>query len=197
MRNSILSLLMATALLAGCGGDSSPEPTAPATVAETPSTNPGTMAALGDTSEEHWRLVMAINLDSVYHVCRACLRHLDSGACIVNVSSAGGLRGMQDAHAYATAKAGMINLTRSLAKTYGPRGIRANVVAPGFTDTDMVSPVLGSEHNPFASDATRFQVTPLGRPGRPEEMADAIYFMAVTATYCHGAVLVVDGGALA
>lgn len=158
---------------------------------------PGAMAALRDTPPEHWREVMRINLDSVYFMCHAALAHLGSGGSIVNVSSAGGLRGMADAHTYATTKAGMINLTRSLARTYGPEGIRANVVAPGFTDTDMVKPVIESEHNPFASDATRFQVTPLGRPGTPQEMADAIVFMALDATYCNGAVLVVDGGALA
>ncbi len=160
-------------------------------------TKPGTMAPLAETSFEHWREVMAINLDSVYLVCHAAMPHLTVGSAIVNVSSTGGLRGMQDAHTYATAKAGMINLTRSLARTYGPQGIRANVLAPGFTDTEMVSPVLQSERNPFASDATRFQVTPLGRPGSPEEMADAVYFLAVTATYCNGSVLVVDGGSSA
>lgn len=158
---------------------------------------PGSMAALRETSADNWRDVMRINLDSVYFMCHAALQHLSAGGSIVNVASVGGLKGMTDAHTYATTKAGMINLTRSLAKTYGPEGIRANVVAPGFTDTDMVRPVLDSDHNPFANDATRFQVTPLGRPGTPEEMADAIYFMGVQATYCNGAVLVVDGGAMA
>ena len=91
----------------------------------------------------------------------------------------------------------MINLTRSLARAYGPEGIRSNVVAPGFVDTDMVSSVLESEQNPFADEVLRYQVSPLGRPGRPEEVAEAIYFMAVQATYCNGAVLSVDGGSLA
>lgn len=61
----------------------------------------------------------------------------------------------------------------------------------------MVSPVLDSELNPFAHEETRYQVSPLGRPGRPEEVADAIYFLAVDATYCNGAVLSVDGGSVA
>lgn len=160
-------------------------------------TRPGAMAALKDTSFDNWREVMRINLDSIYLMCHSALQHFGDGASIVNVSSAGGVRGMQDAHTYATTKAGVINLTRSLAKTYGPMGIRSNVVAPGFTETDMVSPVLDSDHNPFASDATRFMVTPMGRPGTADEMAKAIYFLAVDATYCNGAVLVADGGALA
>ena len=159
--------------------------------------HPGSMAALGETEYAQWREVLRINLDSVYLMCHAALEHFGDGASIVNVSSGGGLKGMQDAHTYATAKAGVINLTRSLALAYGPEGIRANVVAPGFVDTDMVKPVLDSEMNPFADDAMRYQVCPLGRPGTPAEVADAIYFMAVQGTYCNGSVLVVDGGSLA
>ena len=156
--------------------------------------HPGAMSALRDTSPEQWREVMRINLDSVYFMCHAALQHKHAGASIVNV---GGLRGMDDAHTYATSKAGMINLTRSLARTYGPEGIRSNVVAPGFVETDMVSSVLESSQNPFADETLRFQVSPLGRPGRAEEVADAIYFMTVDATYCKGAVLSIDGGSLA
>ncbi len=159
--------------------------------------HPGAMSALRDTSPEQWREVMRINLDSVYFMCHSALQHMHAGASIVNVASGGGLRGMDDAHTYATAKAGMVNLTRSLARAYGPEGIRSNVIAPGFVDTEMVSSVLASAQNPFADETLRFQVSPLGRPGRPEEIADAIYFMAVDATYCNGAVLSIDGGSLA
>jgi NAD(P)-dependent dehydrogenase (short-subunit alcohol dehydrogenase family) len=67
----------------------------------------------------------------------------------------------------------------------------------GIVDTEMVSPVLDSEFNPFEDEAQRYQVTPLGRPGRPEEIASAIFYLAVEGTYCNGAVLVVDGGSLA
>jgi NAD(P)-dependent dehydrogenase (short-subunit alcohol dehydrogenase family) len=159
--------------------------------------HPGSMSALRDTSAEQWREVMRINLDSVYFMCHAALQHMRAGATIVNVASGGGLRGMDDAHTYATTKAGMINLTRSLARAYGPEGIRSNVVAPGFVDTDMVSSVLESDMNPFADETLRYQVSPLGRPGQPEEVAEAIYFMAVLGTYCNGAILSVDGGSLA
>ena len=160
---------------------------------------PGSMAALADTSPELWHDVLRINLDSVYFFCHGALASFlaRGGGSIVNVSSAGGLRGMADAHTYATAKAGIVNLTRSLANTYGPKNIRSNVVAPGFVDTEMVSPVLKSNANPFANDALKYQVSPLGRPGRPEEIASAIYYLAVEGTYCNGAVLVVDGGSLA
>lgn len=161
--------------------------------------DPGAMAGLRDTSPDQWREVLRINLDSVYFLCHEALAHFcpRGQGSIVNVSSGGGLRGMDDAHTYATSKAGVINLTRSLARTYGREGIRSNVVAPGFVETDMVSPVLDSELNPFADEEMRYQVSPLGRPGRPEEVADTIYFLAVQATYCNGAVLTVDGGSLA
>ncbi|HEY6599792.1 MAG TPA: SDR family oxidoreductase [Pseudomonadales bacterium] len=160
---------------------------------------PGSMAVLGDTPPDLWREVMRINLDSAYFLCRGALPVFQKrgGGSIVNVSSGGGLRGMNDAHTYATAKAGMVNMTRSMARAYGPQNIRCNVVAPGFVDTDMVSPVLDSDFNPFNDAAQRYQVSPLGRPGRPDEIASAIYYLAVEGTYCNGAVLVVDGGSLA
>lgn len=162
-------------------------------------TNPGSMAALKDTSAEQWREVLRINLDSVYFLCHAALQHFcaQGSGSIVNVSSGGGLKGMDDAHTYATAKAGIVNLTRSLAKAYGRFGVRSNVIAPGFVDTDMVSSVLDSELNPFANEATRYMVSPMGRPGTAQEVADAIYFVGVDGTYCNGAILSVDGGSLA
>lgn len=92
--------------------------------------------------------------------------------------------------------AGIVNPTRSLARAYGRFGVRSNLVAPGFVDTDMVSSVLASELNPFADEATRYMISPLGRPGTQQEVADAIYFLGVDATYCNGAILSVDGGSL-
>src|SRR5262245_19297877 len=160
---------------------------------------PGSMAVLGETPPDLWREVLRINLDSVYYLCHGALPLFQrrGGGSIVNVSSGGGIRGMNDAHTYATAKAGVINMTRSMARAYGPQNIRCNVVAPGFVDTDMVTPVLGSNLNPFNDPVQRYQVSPLGRPGQPEEIASAIFYLAVEGTYCNGAVLVVDGGSLA
>jgi NAD(P)-dependent dehydrogenase (short-subunit alcohol dehydrogenase family) len=157
---------------------------------------PGSMAALADTPTERWQEVMRIDLDSVYFMCKRAIPELRKrgGGNIVNVSSVGGTRAMLDAHTYSAAKAAVINLTRSLAKTYGPENIRANVVAPGLTDTEMVTPVLGTSLNPFADPATRFVACPLGRPGTPEEIAHGIVFLATVGTYCNGAVLVIDGG---
>jgi NAD(P)-dependent dehydrogenase (short-subunit alcohol dehydrogenase family) len=75
--------------------------------------------------------------------------------------------------------------------------VRCNVVAPGFVDTEMVAPVLGNDANPFLNEQLRYTISPLGRPGRPEEVASAIFYLAVEGTYCNGAVLSVDGGSLA
>ena len=159
---------------------------------------PGSMAAVGGTDLAAWREVLRINLDSAFLVAHRTLPAMLAAGrgAFVNVSSAGGTRGMDDAHAYAASKAAMINLTRSMARTYGPKGIRSTCLAPGFVATDMVASVLESEANPFADEAMRFAVCPLGRPGEPEEMADAVLFLAGNG-YANGAVLVLDGGSTA
>lgn len=157
---------------------------------------PGSMAALADSDHAGWREVLRINLDSAWCMTRRALPAMRAAGAgvIVNVSSAGGTRGMANAHAYAASKAAMINLTQSLARTYGPEGVRSTCLAPGFVATDMVASVLDSEANPFADDATRFVACPLGRPGEPAEMADAVLFLAGN-SYANGCLLVLDGGA--
>lgn len=157
--------------------------------------HPGSMADLADTPADLWQEVMRINLDSMYFMCHRVIPELRrrGGGVIVNVASTGGLRAMADAHTYSAAKAGMINLTRSMAKTYGRENIRSNCLAPGFVDTPMVEPVLGDAANPFADEEGRFEICPLGRPGLPDEMADGIVFLAGNG-YANGSVLVLDGG---
>ena len=155
---------------------------------------PGSMAPLADTSPELWRDVMRINLDSVYYMCHRAIPEMRKrgGGAIVNVASTGGLRGMGDAHTYSAAKAGMVNLTRSLARTYGAENIRSNCLAPGLTDTAMVASRMAG-----ATEQGLKLSIPLGRAGTPEEMAAAIVFLVAEATYCNGAVLVADGGSSA
>ncbi|MEE8041422.1 MAG: SDR family oxidoreductase [Pseudomonadales bacterium] len=155
---------------------------------------PGSMAPLADTPSELWRDVMRINLDSVYYMCHRAIPEMRKrgGGAIVNVASTGGLRGMGDAHAYSAAKAGMVNLTRSLARTYGVENIRSNCLAPGLTDTAMVASRMAG-----ATEQALRQTIPLGRAGSPEEMAAAIVFLVTEATYCNGAILVADGGSSA
>jgi NAD(P)-dependent dehydrogenase (short-subunit alcohol dehydrogenase family) len=162
--------------------------------------HPGGMAPLHEAPTDLWLEVVNIDLHSVYFVCKRALAHmLERGAgSIVNVASIGGLRGMSDAHAYSAAKAGMVNLTRSLAVTYGPQGVRTNCVAPGLIDTDMVRSYMEERGNPHLLEATRHQVSPLGRAGRPVEIANACLFLTSDeASYVNGAILVVDGGSSA
>jgi NAD(P)-dependent dehydrogenase (short-subunit alcohol dehydrogenase family) len=142
--------------------------------------------------------VVRINLESVHLMCHYAIPALRrrGGGSIVNVSSVGGTRGMADAHAYAAAKAGVVNLTRSLARTYGPEQIRSNCFAPGVVDTGMIDPYRDTFEAMFADPAAAAQLCPLGRMGTVEEAAEAMFFLA-TAGYCNGTVLVMDGGSSA
>ena len=142
------------------------------------------MDALAETPPQFWEEVIDINLNSVYYVSRHVIpgmRERGEGA-IVNVSSVGGTRGMADAHAYSAAKAGMNNLTRSMARTYGPAGIRTNCVAPKMVrlergDTKMVRSYWAERGDPLLQDETRFQMcSPRPLPARPEEIANACLF---------------------
>jgi NAD(P)-dependent dehydrogenase (short-subunit alcohol dehydrogenase family) len=159
---------------------------------------PGSMAATADVPAAAWRDVVRINLESVHLMCHYAIPALRrrGGGSIVNVSSVGGTRGMADAHAYAAAKAGVVNLTRSLARTYGPEQIRSNCFAPGVVDTGMIDPYRDTFEAMFADPAAAAQLCPLGRMGTVEEAAEAMFFLA-TAGYCNGTVLVMDGGSSA
>lgn len=159
---------------------------------------PGSMAATADVPTAAWRDVVRINLESVHLMCHHAIPALRrrGGGSIVNVSSVGGTKGMADAHAYAAAKAGVINLTRSLARTYGPEQIRSNCFAPGVVDTGMIDPYRETFEAAFADPASAAALCPLGRMGTVEEAAEAMFFLA-TAGYCNGSVLVMDGGSSA
>ena len=131
---------------------------------------PGSMAATADAPPDAWRDVIRINLESVHLMCHAALPELRKrgGGAIVNVSSVGGTRGMADAHAYAAAKAGVINLSRSIARTYGPEQIRCNCFAPGVVDTGMIEPYRETFETLLADPAAAAQLCPLGRMGTPD-----------------------------
>ena len=158
------------------------------------------MAGVAETPSDAWLDVVNIDLNSVYYVCKHALpqlRERRSGS-IVNVASVGGLRGMRDAHAYSAAKAGVVNLTRSLAVTYGPEGVRTNCVAPGLVETKMVESYMAALGNPQLDPVQRFTISPLGRPAQPDEIARVCLFLASDdASYVNGAVVPVDGGSTA
>jgi len=142
-------------------------------------------------SDEDFDTVLNVNLRSAFVACRAAARPMMRGKFgrIVNVGSVSGLTGNAGQANYAAAKAGLVGLTKTIAKELGAKGITANVIAPGFIETDMTAAL---------PDAVREQVLPqipLRRFGRVEDIAAAVAFATSDeAGYMTAQVLVVDGG---
>jgi NAD(P)-dependent dehydrogenase (short-subunit alcohol dehydrogenase family) len=154
-----------------------------------------------DLSDAQWRSVLAVNLDSVLRVTKLALPHLKESPAgsIVNIASVQGIRGQPHAMAYATAKGGVINLTRCMAVDFGPFGIRANAVAPGYIDTRMAEQKLDTPHEHktdwFQDIYFKYGRMPLRRAGQADDVAGPILFLASDdSLYVTGTVLVVDGG---
>lgn len=137
-----------------------------------------------------WRSVVDVNFLGLVHGIRAALPHMHAPGRIVNVSSIIGALGNFGQTNYASAKAAIFGLTKSLAQELGPAGITVNAVAPGFVDTPMTRDM------PEEARRRWIERTPLGRFGRPEEIAACIVFLASPeASYVNGAILHVNGGA--
>ena len=146
---------------------------------------------LTDTTDDQWRRVMGTDLDGVFFTLRAAIPGMVSRkrGAIVTVSSMWGVTGGSCEAPYSAAKAGVIGLTKALAKELGPSGIRVNCVAPGAIETDMTAFLTPEDRAALAGEA------PLGRMGTPEEVAEAIRFLAgEEARFITGQVLRVDGG---
>lgn len=157
---------------------------------------PRSMDPLETTPPEDWDEVMSINLGAMVRCIRRAIPVLRDrgGGSIVNVASILGLRGHLDGHAYTAAKGAMINLTRSIATAHAKEGIRCNVVCPGFIETPMVEQYIDY----LNSDDYRFQWNPMGRMGKPEEVANGcLFFASDESAYCTGSSLVIDGGTTA
>ena len=146
---------------------------------------------LSDLTEEEWRHIFAVNVDGVFHCCRAAIPHFVHGQAgkIVTVSSMWGQVGASCEAAYSASKAAVIGLTKALAKELGPSGITVNCVAPGVIDTEMNACLAPETLAELAGE------TPLGRVGTAEEAARAIAFLASPeADFITGQVLGVSGG---
>ena len=123
---------------------------------------------------DDWNEIIRTDLTAAYHTCRAALPGmLERGSgTIVNIASRLGQIGVAETAAYSAAKAGLLGLTRALAKEFGPRGIRVNAVAPGVTVTEMTTDLVDSE-----AGRQRLRDMPLGRFGRADEVADSVIFL--------------------
>ena len=141
--------------------------------------------------DEEWDDIMATNFKSVFRLSRAVIRAMMKARSgrIINISSVVGATGNMGQTNYAAAKAGMVGFSKSLAREVGSRNITVNCVAPGFVDTDMTRALTDKQQQDL------IQHVPLGRLGRPEEVAAAVAFLASPAAgYITGATLHVNGG---
>lgn len=146
-----------------------------------------------DIPVEEWDLVMAVNLRSVFIACKAAFTFMNKAGYgkIINMASVAGLLGggLLGNSAYAAAKAGVIAFTKGVAREGGPLGIRANVIAPALTDTDMTGGI-----DPEKRQGIIRQI-PLGRAGLPNDIANAVVFLASPESdFITGETLIVDGG---
>jgi NAD(P)-dependent dehydrogenase (short-subunit alcohol dehydrogenase family) len=160
-----------------------------------------TRASVLETSEADWDKIMSVNLKSVYLLSRYSIPRMTQvgGGVIINISSGWGLVGGKRAAAYCASKGAVVLLTKAMALDHGGQNIRVNCICPGDTDTPMLrseAEGLGVDYIQFIKDST--QDRPLGRIGTPMDIAQAVLFLASSASaFITGSILVVDGGGLA
>lgn len=157
-------------------------------------------ATVVETEEAAWDRTLDVNLKGTFLMCKYSVPLLaqGGGGSIINVSSGWGLVGGHSAAAYCASKGGVILLTKAMALDHASQNVRVNCVCPGDTDTPMIreeARQMGQSIDAFLRDAAD---RPLGRLGKPEEVARAVLFLASdSASFITGTTLVVDGGGLA
>ena len=153
--------------------------------------------SLEELDDEVRDFVIDINIKGVWNGCHAALPHMkeQGEGSIVNVGSLASILGLPKQAAYSTTKAAVLNMTRTIAAEAGPYGVRANAVCPGFTETQMLDQYLEKQGDPEAAQEAMAEEYPLKRLGKPEEIANAILFLASDeSSFVSGHGLVVDGG---
>jgi NAD(P)-dependent dehydrogenase (short-subunit alcohol dehydrogenase family) len=134
----------------------------------------------------NWDKTLAVNLTAPLVLSLTVGKVMQPGGSIVNIASTDGMKGAYDGLSYSASKAGLINLTQTLGIHFGPKGVRVNAIAPGWIDTAMVSEA------PAQASA---EMTPLGRNGKPEEIASVVEFLlSDKASYINAETITVDGG---
>jgi len=135
--------------------------------------------------QDCWYDTLQVNLTTPLLISVMLQNNINENGSIINIASTDGYIGAFSSMAYAASKAGLMNITKSLANNFGQRNIRVNAIAPGWIDTDM-----STEESFDAVD-----ITPLGRNGKPEEVADAVEYLASDkASFISGSIINVDGG---
>jgi NAD(P)-dependent dehydrogenase (short-subunit alcohol dehydrogenase family) len=153
-----------------------------------------------ETTEREWDWIMNVNVKSIYLMSRLAIPVMakSGGGVIVNTASGWGLTGGRMAAAYCASKGAVVQLTKAMALDHGPDNIRVNCICPGDTRTPMLQQEareLGENSNRFLEEAAD---RPLGRVGSPEEVAQAVLYLASdSSSFVTGTALVVDGGGLA
>ncbi|HEX2033052.1 MAG TPA: glucose 1-dehydrogenase [Chloroflexota bacterium] len=157
----------------------------------------GVAAVCHETSEADWDRTMAVDLKGVFLGCKFAIPQMlaQGGGVICNTSSVAGQVGVLNRAAYCAAKAGVLGLTKSIAIDYAERGIRCNALLPGTVDSPWIGKILSQQADPAAQRRLMEGRQPVGRMGRPEEIAAAALFLCEDdATFVTGTGLVIDGG---
>jgi meso-butanediol dehydrogenase / (S,S)-butanediol dehydrogenase / diacetyl reductase len=148
-------------------------------------------------SEDQWEQTFNVNVTSVWLLSRGALPHMRKagGGSIINIASVLGIAGARNRAAYASSKGAVVLLTKSMAADHGPENIRVNAICPSFVESELTAAILANVGDPEAFRRERTAAHPIGRLGRPADIAGlAVYLASDESSWMTGATLPVDGG---